>query len=80
MEQLCAVKEALHVSTAPTTVVCREDEQNKILQFCKECVELEKAGSLYVCGCPGTGKSLSMEKVKEDIVNWAKEVSSINCY
>ncbi|CAA2980218.1 cell division control 6 homolog B [Olea europaea subsp. europaea] len=86
VEQLCAVKEALHVSTAPTALVCREDEQNKILLFCKECVELEKAGSLYVCGCPGTGKSLSMEKVKEDIVNWAKEAGiqppdtlSINC-
>ncbi|KAL2486395.1 Cell division control protein 6-like protein [Abeliophyllum distichum] len=86
MEQLSAVKEALHVSTAPTAIVCREDEQNRILQFCKKCVELEKAGSLYVCGCPGTGKSLSMEKVKEFLVNWAKEagvqppdILSINC-
>ncbi|KAL0318747.1 UNVERIFIED_CONTAM: Cell division control protein 6B, partial [Sesamum angustifolium] len=74
VEQLRAVKEALHVSTAPTTVVCREDEQNRILDFCKKCVQQEKAGSLYVCGCPGTGKSLSMEKVKEIIVNWANEI------
>ncbi|KAL0442142.1 UNVERIFIED_CONTAM: Cell division control protein 6B [Sesamum radiatum] len=74
VEQLRAVKEALHVSTAPTTVVCREDEQNRILDFCKKCVQQEKAGSLYVCGCPGTGKSLSMEKVKEILVNWANEI------
>ncbi|KAL0342509.1 UNVERIFIED_CONTAM: Cell division control protein 6B [Sesamum calycinum] len=86
VEQLRAVKEALHVSTAPTTVVCREDEQNRILDFCKKCVQQEKAGSLYVCGCPGTGKSLSMEKVKEILVNWANEedihppdILTINC-
>ncbi|XP_057508362.1 cell division control protein 6 homolog isoform X3 [Actinidia eriantha] len=74
MEQVSAVKEALHVSTAPYTVVCREDEQKKVLEFCKGCVELEKAGSLYVCGCPGTGKSLSMERVKESLVEWAEEL------
>ncbi|XP_057508361.1 cell division control protein 6 homolog B-like isoform X2 [Actinidia eriantha] len=86
MEQVSAVKEALHVSTAPYTVVCREDEQKKVLEFCKGCVELEKAGSLYVCGCPGTGKSLSMERVKESLVEWAEEagfqppdVLDINC-
>ncbi|KAL0416084.1 UNVERIFIED_CONTAM: Cell division control protein 6B [Sesamum latifolium] len=86
VEQLRAVKEALHVSTAPTTVVCREGEQNRILDFCKKCVQQEKAGSLYVCGCPGTGKSLSMEKVKEILVNWANEediqlpdILTINC-
>ncbi|KAK6123101.1 hypothetical protein DH2020_043162 [Rehmannia glutinosa] len=86
VEQLRAVKEALHVSTAPKSVVCRENEQNKILDFCKDCIKQEKAGSLYMCGCPGTGKSLSMEKVKEILVNWANEdgvqppdMLSINC-
>lgn len=69
-----AAKEALHVSTAPATVLCREEEQMRVLEFCKACVEQEKAGSLYVCGCPGTGKSLSMEIVKQLLVDWAKEV------
>lgn len=68
------MKEALHVSTAPDVVVCREGEQKRVLEFCKSCVEEEKAGSLYVCGCPGTGKSLSMEKVKKHLVDWAVEV------
>lgn len=68
------VKEALHVSTAPSTIVCREEEQNMVFEFCKSCIEHEKAGSLYICGCPGTGKSLSMEKVKELVVNWARQV------
>ncbi|CAH9071026.1 unnamed protein product [Cuscuta epithymum] len=86
MEQLNAVKEALHVSTAPSNIVCRDVEQNRVLEFCKQCVQQEKAGSLYVCGCPGTGKSLSMEKVKEELIVWAKkedvqqpDVLSINC-
>lgn len=74
MEQLNAVKEALHVSRAPSNLVCRQVEQNRVLEFCKQAVKIEKAGSLYVCGCPGTGKSLSMEKVKEVLVNWADEV------
>ncbi|XP_039012718.1 cell division control protein 6 homolog B-like [Hibiscus syriacus] len=71
VEQMGAVKESLHVSTAPSTVVCREDEQKRVLDFCKTCVEQEKAGSLYACGCPGTGKSLSMEKVKQQVIDWA---------
>ncbi|XP_077210544.1 cell division control protein 6 homolog B-like isoform X2 [Tasmannia lanceolata] len=81
-----AVKEALHVSTAPSAILCREEEQKKIFEFCKECIEHEKAGSLYVCGCPGTGKTLSMEKVKENLVGWANKVGfqvpdvlTINC-
>ena len=68
------VKEALHLSTAPSAIVCREEEQNVVLGFCKACIEHEKAGSLYICGVPGTGKSLSMEKVKELLLNWAQEV------
>lgn len=71
---MSAAKEALHVSTVPSTVVCREDEQNKIMDFCKACIEHEKAGSLYACGCPGTGKSLSMEKVRRALVDWAGQV------
>ncbi|KAG5515129.1 hypothetical protein RHGRI_036238 [Rhododendron griersonianum] len=85
-EQLRAVKEALHVSNMPSMVVCREDEQKRVLEFCKQCIEHEKAGSLYVCGCPGTGKSLSIERVKESLLDWAKEagfqppdVLAINC-
>lgn len=79
---MSAVREALHVSTAPSTILCREDEQKKVLGFCKKNLEEEKAGSLYVCGCPGTGKSLSMEKVQHYLVDWAKEVydHSHSCY
>ncbi|XP_019083055.1 PREDICTED: cell division control protein 6 homolog [Camelina sativa] len=85
-EQMKAVKEALHVSKAPSTVVCREDEQRRVFEFVKGCMEQNKAGSLYICGCPGTGKSLSMEKVRQQAEDWAKqtgvpclETVSVNC-
>ncbi|CAL5388548.1 unnamed protein product [Camellia sinensis] len=52
-------------------VIIREDEKKRVLEFCKQCIEQEKAGSLYVCGCPGTGKSL-MERVKDSLVDWAQ--------
>ncbi|GMP89622.1 hypothetical protein CsSME_00041113 [Camellia sinensis var. sinensis] len=84
--QMSVVKEALHVSSMPSMVVCRENEQKTVLEFCKQCIEQEKAGSLYVCGCPGTGKSLSMERVNESLLDWAKgagfqppDVLAINC-
>ncbi|CAL5424544.1 unnamed protein product [Camellia sinensis] len=72
LQQMSVVKEALHVSSMPSMVVCRENEQKTVLEFCKQCIEQEKAGSLYVCGCPGTGKSLSMERVNESLLDWAK--------
>ncbi|GJN06112.1 hypothetical protein PR202_ga23805 [Eleusine coracana subsp. coracana] len=73
--QMRAVKEALHFATVPSCgLVCREDEQNRVLEFCKACVEQEKAGSLYVCGCPGTGKTLSINKVKGSLLRWADEM------
>jgi cell division control protein 6 len=77
-----AVKEALHVATVPSCeLVCRDNEQRRVFEFCKACVEQEKAGSLYICGCPGTGKTLSVNKVKESLGRWADEVGfdNISC-
>ncbi|KAL8154094.1 hypothetical protein V2J09_011854, partial [Rumex salicifolius] len=86
VEQMRVVKEALHVSTLPSGMVCREDEHKKVLEFCKLYVEQERSGSLYVCGCPGTGKTMVMEKVKHSVADWAKQadleepdVLSVNC-
>ncbi|KAJ3675749.1 hypothetical protein LUZ60_004791 [Juncus effusus] len=84
--QMKAVKEALHIGTIPSSVACREEEQNKIFDFCRGLIEKERAGSLYVCGCPGTGKTLSMGKIKTKLTTWSKEMGfeepdalSINC-
>ncbi|XP_030537653.1 cell division control protein 6 homolog B-like [Rhodamnia argentea] len=85
-QQMSAAKEALHVSTLPPFVSCRENEQKMIVDFCKGCIKQEKPGSLYICGCPGTGKSLSMEKVKGLLLHWTQEaglqqpeVLTLNC-
>ncbi|CAA7026333.1 unnamed protein product [Microthlaspi erraticum] len=85
-EQMRAVKEALHVSKAPSTIVCREGEQRSVFEFVKGCIEQQKAASLYICGCPGTGKSLSMEKVIQQVGDWTKQAGlpladtlSVNC-
>ncbi|KAF8775276.1 hypothetical protein HU200_004681 [Digitaria exilis] len=73
--QMRAVKEALHLGTVPSCeLVCRDNEQRRVFEFCKACVEQEKAGSMYVCGCPGTGKTLSINKVMESLAHWADEV------
>lgn len=84
--QMQVVKEALHVATSPSNILCREEEQRKVLEFCKGCIQQEKASSLYVCGCPGTGKTMSIDRVKELLVVWTKEVGyqlpdmlTINC-
>ncbi|CAL4973051.1 unnamed protein product [Urochloa decumbens] len=85
--QMRAVKEALHVATVPSCeLVCRDNEQRRVFDFCKACVEQEKAGSLYICGCPGTGKTLSVNKIKDSLVRWADEMGmetpdslAINC-
>lgn len=70
-----AVKEALHLSKAPSTIVCREDEQRRVFEFVIGCLDQQKSGSLYICGCPGTGKSLSMEKVVQQVNDWPKQVA-----
>ncbi|KAK8931308.1 hypothetical protein KSP39_PZI016736 [Platanthera zijinensis] len=84
--QMKAVKQVLHVATVPPTVVCREAEQKRVVEFCKACVEQEKAGSIYICGCPGTGKTLSINKMREQLSSWSEEVGlqpvealAINC-
>ncbi|EPS61527.1 hypothetical protein M569_13268, partial [Genlisea aurea] len=86
VDQLRAVKEALHVSTRPKEFFCREEEQDRILNFCKKSLREDKAGSLYVCGCPGTGKSLCIDKVKDALISWVEEeniqqpdILSLNC-
>ncbi|XP_057536355.1 cell division control protein 6 homolog B-like [Amaranthus tricolor] len=73
VDQMRAVKEALHVSTTPSGVICRENESKRVLEFCKSSMQGRKPGSLYVCGCPGTGKTMVMEKVKQSLLSWSNE-------
>ncbi|XP_024401767.1 cell division control protein 6 homolog B isoform X2 [Physcomitrium patens] len=83
---ILAVKKALHLSAIPSSVLCRDVEQAKVIEFCKSSIVQQVPGSIYVCGCPGTGKSLTMEQVKLLSVSWAAEANlsppdivSVNC-
>ncbi|KAG0614152.1 hypothetical protein M758_6G155000 [Ceratodon purpureus] len=83
---ILAVKKALHLSAIPSSVICRDNEQEKVISFCKSSILQQVPGSMYVCGVPGTGKSLTMEQVKLRSVTWAAEANlpppdivSVNC-
>jgi cell division control protein 6 len=71
-----SVKAALHLSTVPDVMICRDVEQGKVFEYCKDQLLRGCPGSLYVCGCPGTGKSMLMEKVKVLASKWADEVQN----
>jgi cell division control protein 6 len=73
---MMALKTALHLSAVPSSILCREMEQEKVIRFCKTAVLEQRPGSMYVCGRPGTGKSLIMEKVKILCTDWTKEVGT----
>ncbi|EFJ26619.1 hypothetical protein SELMODRAFT_441834 [Selaginella moellendorffii] len=83
---ILAAKTALHLSAVPEAILCRSEQIDRIIKFSKDCLLERRPGSLYVCGCPGTGKSLAMEKLKGLLSQWAVEagvlppdVASINC-
>ena len=44
-------------------VVGREDERASILDFVESCERLMKGRTMYVCGSPGVGKTLSVQHV-----------------
>ncbi|RID40464.1 hypothetical protein BRARA_J00504 [Brassica rapa] len=82
----CLGSESRGGTKAPSTIVCREDEHRRVFEFVKGCLDQQKAGSLYICGCPGTGKSLSIEKVVKQVGDWSKQAClppvdtlSVNC-
>ncbi|KAG2290086.1 hypothetical protein Bca52824_049690 [Brassica carinata] len=76
-DQMKAVKEALHASKAPSTVVCREDEQRRVLEFVKACTEQKKAGSLYICGCHRLGSHCRWRKLDNKAQDRAKQVINL---
>lgn len=76
-------KRVLH-SSVPDQLVGREVEIQKISDFVATHVSTQKAGSLYISGAPGTGKSACLMKVlNNDKVTEASSgksiVISVNC-
>jgi len=60
---LSRAQEALSLSWSPPEgegLPCRDKELDTILGFCRRHLEEATTGSLYVCGCPGTGKTMAV--------------------
>ena len=69
-----SVKAALSLSTVPEELLCRNAESAKVEDFCRKHIQDRRPGSMYVCGCPGTGKTLTMEIIKLKAAQWSAEV------
>ncbi|XP_037075064.1 cell division control protein 6 homolog [Pollicipes pollicipes] len=60
-----AVCEVLHTSV-PEHLSCRQRQTNDIKEFISECLSQSCAGSMYISGAPGTGKTACLQKVLAD--------------
>ena len=67
---VAAAKSALHTSTAPGEVLCREAERKTVLDLMRKCLKAKRGGSVYVCGLPGTGKSLTVAEAERVARCW----------
>lgn len=66
--------EALHPSKAPAVMNQREAQFKQVLQFIQKSVSKASGGSLYLCGCPGTGKTQTMAHVQTEVQRIAAKV------
>lgn len=66
--------EALHPSRAPEVLAQRAAEFSQVLHFIKRSVTEASGGSLYLCGCPGTGKTQTMSHVQAEIARISTKV------
>eukprot|EP00741_Cyanophora_paradoxa_P018516 tig00021070_g17875.t1 len=73
------VMSALHLSSFPDEAVGRDDEEREILDFCRERVERRQGGTMYVCGCPGTGKTLVLDLVRRKLDAHLAENGRVAC-
>lgn len=60
-----AVAEALQASSL-SQLVCRQHQCSDIEEFIRSSISGTKAGSLYISGAPGTGKTACLKKVLDD--------------
>ena len=67
---VAAAKSALHTSTAPGEVLCREQERKTVLDLMRKSLKAKRGGSVYVCGLPGTGKSLTVSEAERVARCW----------
>lgn len=73
-QALQSALESLQPSNAPTVLKQRTEEYRKVFDFVSKSVRWSCGGSLYLCGCPGTGKTQTMTHVQEEVERRAAKV------
>jgi Cdc6-like AAA superfamily ATPase len=70
-------------ATVSTSVVlCRDEERNRVVNFCRDRLQAGVPGSMYVSGVPGTGKSLTLRALEAAASTWGSPpplVAYVNC-
>lgn len=72
----CYQQAKLVLNTAvPDRLPAREKEMNVIRNFLREHICGKNAGSLYLSGAPGTGKTACLSRILQDLkVHWESEI------
>ncbi|XP_031822084.1 cell division control protein 6 homolog isoform X1 [Sarcophilus harrisii] len=81
-EGTCYQQAKLVLNTAvPDRLPAREKEMDVIRHFLKEHISGKKAGSLYVSGAPGTGKTACLSRILQDVKEELKDIKIVmlNC-
>jgi len=73
---LSVIKQSLHLSWKPDKILGRNDEYKKIKDFLENGLRDQKGNSLYVAGAPGTGKTLLVRHIIDEITE--KETNEIH--
>ena len=53
----------LHVSAVPTSLPCREEEYNQILEYLEAAIDEGTGCCIYISGVPGTGKTATVREI-----------------
>ncbi|CAI7731036.1 unnamed protein product, partial [Closterium sp. NIES-54] len=71
--------DAVDDSCGLVQIRCRDAQRDQIVAFCRDHATTARAGSLYVCGCPGTGKTLMLSQVAKEVSTWTNAAGELLC-
>jgi archaeal cell division control protein 6 len=72
-ESLFSNKRALQSSYTPETIPHREIEIGKVANILAPCLKLEKPSNLFIYGKPGTGKTLTIKHITNNLSNISQQ-------
>jgi len=58
-----SIRTVFHRATLPETLLGRQEERARIVQFIRGHLEANTAGGLYISGSPGTGKTVLVDDI-----------------